>query len=119
MDQVGLTVGVVVDGDCLGETDHHAPVTAAAGCRSGAVVQPAHRYWPSQVDLLFQRCALAVGGEVGGQPQGAQGGQLRFCRGGVAIASTDDVVGVIATDLAPEAGEHGAAAGEALAVASA
>ena len=31
MDQVGLTVGVVVDGDCLGETDHHAPVTAAAG----------------------------------------------------------------------------------------
>ncbi len=31
MDQVGLTIGVVVDGSGLGETDHHAPVTAAAG----------------------------------------------------------------------------------------
>lgn len=82
-------------------------------------MQPAHGHWPAEVDLLFQGLAIAIGNEVGDQPQGAQRRELSLCTGAVAVLSADGVVFVIGADLAPVAREHGAAAGEALAVAGA
>ncbi len=67
-------------------------------------MQPAHGYWPSQVDLLLQSCSITICRKVGGQPQGAQGRELSLCTCAVAVLGADGVVFIVRADLAPVAG---------------
>ena len=81
-------------------------------------MQPAHGYWPAQIDPLLQNRSITIGRKVGRKPQGPQGRELGLCTGTVAVHGADGVVFIVGADLAPEAGEHGAATGEVLPVPS-
>ena len=83
------------------------------------MMQPAHGYRPTSVNLGFQLGWGAVGVEVGLEAKAAQGQELGLGVGAVAVSGPDRVVSVVIGHLVPVHGEHGAAGTEALPVARA
>lgn len=94
-------------------------VVEDGGVGAGAVVEPARGNGPAGIDLPLQAVWGVVDEEVGVEAEGAERGELGLGACAVAVQGPDGVVLVVARNLAPEGGKHGAAGGEALAVASA
>ena len=117
--EVGLAVGVVLDEVRGGEAGDDAPVAGAARGGDGASVEPADWGGAAFFELFLQGGGGGVLDEGGGEAQGAEGAELGRNVCAVAVLAADDVVGVVVADLAPVAGNHGAAGAEALAVAGA
>ena len=89
------------------------------GARHGSMMQPAHGYGPTSVNLGFQLGWGAIGVEVGLEAQAAQGQELSLSVGAIAVFGSDRVVSVVIGHLVPVHGEHGAAGAETLPVARA